>query len=164
MKILVISDTHIPRVADDLPAEIYKAIETSDMILHAGDFVEIELLQKLKSLRPTVAVYGNMDSTALRSTLNEKEVITAKDFRIGLIHGYGSPADLMATVKKEFRNVDAVVFGHSHAPTNIVNDGILFFNPGSPTDRIFAKSNTYGMLDVTDKNISGRIITINASR
>jgi len=63
-------------------------------------------------------------------------------------------------VKAEFANVDAIVFGHSHIAVNIVKDGVLFFNPGSPTDKIFSTANTYGILEVSDKKIEGMIFTI----
>ncbi|MCX5685958.1 MAG: metallophosphoesterase family protein [Candidatus Omnitrophica bacterium] len=160
MKILVLSDTHIPRSSHDLPGEVYDAIEGVDMILHAGDFVEKDVLDKLKGLRPTTAVYGNMDASLLHNILNQKEVIEVGGFKIGLIHGYGASADLIDTVKSEFKGVDAIVFGHSHASINIMKDGILFFNPGSPTDKVFANTNSYGILEVTDKKIEGKIITI----
>ena len=159
-RILVISDTHIPRVAIDLPDKIYKEIESVDMILHAGDFVENEVLDKLKTLKETKAVYGNMDSPNIRNALNPKEIIQVEKVRIGLIHGYGAPRDLIDTVKGEFTNVDAIVFGHSHSAVNMVKDGILFFNPGSPTDTIFATSNSYGMLEVEGNNIKGIIIDL----
>ena len=160
MKILVISDTHMPRSAQDLPEAIYKAIEDVDMIIHAGDFVEKDLYEKLGSLRPMKAVCGNMDSTELRRVLGNKEIFEAGKFKIGLIHGYGAPSNLLETVKSEFKGVDAIIFGHSHAPLNIVKDGILFLNPGSPTDKIFAKDNTYGIIEITDKTIEGKIVKI----
>lgn len=160
MKILVLSDTHIPRVANDLPKQIYDEIANVDMILHAGDFVEKELLDKLQALRETKAVYGNMDSVELRRLLKDKEVVQAQNVRIALIHGYGAPKDLIENLKREFTNVDAIVFGHSHAPLNTRQDGILFFNPGSPTDKIFASVNSYGILEVADKKIEGKIVKI----
>lgn len=160
MKILVLSDTHIPRVAHDLPQAVYDAVKDVDMIIHAGDFVEKEVLEKLRSLRPTTAVYGNMDSVKLRETLKPKEVIELPHCSIGLIHGYGASNSLIETVRKEFGRVNAIVFGHSHNPVNIVRDGILFFNPGSPTDTIFAESNTYGILEIKDGKIEGKIINI----
>jgi len=160
MRILVISDTHIPRSAHDLPEAIYKEIENVDMIVHAGDFVEKEVYDKLKSLRDLKAVCGNMDSGDLRRVLKDKEVFEVEGFKIGLIHGYGAPANLLDTVKGEFKNVDVIIFGHSHAALNIEKDGILFFNPGSPTDKIFAQSNTYGILETTPKKIEGKIVKI----
>lgn len=160
MKMLVISDTHIPRSAHDIPEAIYKEIENVDMIVHAGDIVEKDLLEKLQSLRPTKAVYGNMDSGALRHILKEKEIIEVGDVKIGLIHGYGAPANLLDTVAGEFKGADVIIFGHSHEAVNVEKNGVLFFNPGSPTDKIFAKSNSYGILEVTDKKIEGKIIRL----
>ncbi len=160
MKIMVLSDTHIPRVAHDLPAEIYNEIPNVDMILHAGDFVDREVYDKLSTLKKTCAVYGNMDAPDLRRLLKEKEIVQVGKFKIGLIHGYGAPRDLMNTIRNEFSGVHAIVFGHSHVPVNTVKDGILFFNPGSPTDVIFATSNSYGILDISDQKIEGRIVTL----
>ena len=158
MRILVMSDTHIPRAAADLPAKLYAEIKNVDMILHAGDFVEKELLDKLEVLRPTKGVYGNMDSAKIRSILNAKEVVEIKGLKIGLIHGYGPQADMIETVKKEFGRVNAVVFGHAHKVFNEIRNGILFFNPGSPTDTIFAPYRSYGILEITDGKIEGNIV------
>jgi len=160
VRILVLSDTHIPVAASDLPKEIYKAIEGVDMIFHAGDLMDAGVLEKLKSLKETRAVRGNMDSKELGMTLNTKEVIDIGKFRIGLIHGYGAPSEIMATVRREFDKVDVLVFGHSHAAMNVKKDGVLYFNPGSPTDKIFASKNSYGILEVTDKKVEGTIVEI----
>ena len=160
MRILVLSDTHLPRAAQDLPEQIYEEIKNADIIFHAGDFVEKEIYEKLKNLKEMKAVYGNMDSRELRDILNQKEVIQIGKFKVGLIHGYGPPSELIDTVKREFGALDAIVFGHAHSAINIVKDGILFFNPGSPTDKVFAAYNSYGILEVTDKRIEGRIIKL----
>ncbi|MFA5255194.1 MAG: metallophosphoesterase family protein [Candidatus Omnitrophota bacterium] len=160
MRILVLSDTHIPVAARDLPREIYKAIEGVDMIFHAGDFIDAGVFERLRSLKETKAVRGNMDSEELSSMLNTKETITIEKFKIGLIHGYGAPSEIMQTVRREFDRIDVLVFGHSHAAMNLKKDGVLYFNPGSPTDRIFASKNSYGILEVTDKKIEGTIVDI----
>ncbi|MCM8760644.1 MAG: metallophosphatase family protein [Candidatus Omnitrophica bacterium] len=160
MRILVLSDTHIPRVAEDLPAVIYKDIKSMDMLIHAGDFVDYDFFAKLKKLKKLYAVAGNMDCAELRRSLNSKEVISVGKFKIGLIHGYGAPRDIMETVRSEFGSVDAIVFGHSHVAVNITKEGVLFFNPGSPTDTIFTDTNSYGILEVTDKKIEGKILTL----
>ena len=160
VKILVLSDTHIPIAAQDLPEEIYKAIEDVDMIFHAGDLIDAGVLEKLKSLKETRAVCGNMDSKELCMALNTKEVINIGRFKIGLIHGYGAPSEIMPTVRREFDKIDVLVFGHSHAAMNVKKDGVLYFNPGSPTDKIFASKNSYGILEVTDKKAEGTIVEI----
>jgi len=43
---------------------------------------------------------------------------------------------------------------------NMKKDGVLYFNPGSPTDKIFASKNTYGILEITPKGIEGSIVDI----
>ncbi|MFH1190463.1 MAG: metallophosphoesterase [Candidatus Omnitrophota bacterium] len=161
MRIMVLSDTHIPRSAHALPEQLLEDIKSSDMVLHAGDFIDEEAYELIAKLKPEFhAVRGNMDSPGLRRRLKDKEIITVGKVKIGLIHGYGAPKDLIHTVRQEFRGVDAIVFGHSHAAVNITKDGILYFNPGSPTDTIFAKAKTYGILDVTDAGIEGKIVRL----
>ena len=160
MKIGVISDTHIPRAASDIPKKIYDEFRGVDLILHAGDFIELNVLDKLKELAPVKAVWGNMDERDVRSVLTDKKVVHIDNkFKIGLMHGHGAPAGLIEVVKKQFSNVDAIVFGHSHSPVNEVRDGILFFNPGSPTDKVFAPYNSFGILEVNE-SINGRIIRL----
>jgi len=160
MRILVIADTHIPRVASDMPQRIYEEIPGVDMVLHAGDIVEGEFLEKLKSLKETRAVCGNMDSLNLQHSLNAREIIQAGRFKIGLTHGHGGQRDIITNVGREFEDVDAIVFGHSHSPVNLVKDGVLFFNPGSPTDTIFTNTNSYGILEISEKKIEGKIVTL----
>jgi hypothetical protein len=160
MRILVLSDTHIPRVANDLPAAIYDEIKNVDMILHAGDFVDKNLYDKLSGLKPLKAVLGNMDSADLRGILNEKEILDVEKVRIGLIHGHGAPRELIDTVIGEFKNVDAIVFGHSHSALNTVKDGVLLFNPGSVTDNIFAAYNSYGILEISGNKVEGKIVKL----
>ncbi|MFA5145832.1 MAG: metallophosphoesterase family protein [Candidatus Omnitrophota bacterium] len=159
-RILVLADTHIPRSAHDLPHEIYDVLDDIDMIFHAGDFVEKEIYEKLAKLKPLKAVYGNMDSRQVTENLNQKEIVQVGRFRIGLIHGYGVPRDIIDTVRGEFRDVHAIVFGHSHEAINMTKEGILFFNPGSPTDKVFAAYNSYGILEVTDTKIEGKIVKL----
>lgn len=157
---MVLSDTHIPRIASDLPDRIYEDIAGVDMILHAGDFVEKELFDKLSALKPIKAVYGNMDPQNLRNRLSAKEVIEVGGMKIGLIHGYGAPRELAEMVRKEFTGVDAIIFGHSHSAMNEMRGGVLLFNPGSPTDKIFASSNSYGLLEINNGRIKGQIIKL----
>lgn len=161
MRIGVISDTHIPRMAKDVPKAVYNGFKDVDMILHAGDLSEIKFLEKLRKLKKTVAVSGNMDSKETAALLKPKEIIEAGGFRIGLIHGWGPPEGLPERILGEFigEKVDCIVFGHSHHPINEIKDGILLFNPGSPTDKIFTPYNSYGILEITDK-ITGEIVKL----
>ena len=159
MRIGVLSDTHIPRTADRIPKRVCDDLAKVDLILHAGDLTEKEVLDRLNNIAPTRAVLGNMDDNELKNLLPRKAIIEAGKFRIGLIHGFGPPFGLMDRVRKEFGKVDAIVFGHSHSPVNEVRNGVLFFNPGSPTDRIFARQSSYGILEINE-TIKGEIVRL----
>src|SRR3989338_384550 len=162
MKIGVISDTHIPDRAIEIPQKILEDFKNVDMIIHSGDLVELSVLDKLKSACKEVkAVWGNMDPNEVRKEIPEKEIIAVANYKIGVMHGYGNPANLIQIMSKEFKDsgVNIIVFGHSHSPLNNTKAGILFFNPGSPTDRIFSPYNSYGIIEINDK-IDARIVRL----
>ncbi|MFH1338684.1 MAG: metallophosphoesterase family protein [Candidatus Omnitrophota bacterium] len=162
MKIGVISDTHIPIQAKEIPANVLQSLKGIDMLIHAGDLVKLSVLETLKSICPNLkAVRGNMDASEVINTLPEKEIINAGKYRIGLTHGHGSPASLINTVSKMFENdkVDIIIFGHSHFPVNEKRGKVLYFNPGSLTDTIFAPFNSYGFIEINDE-IKAKIIRI----
>ena len=162
MKIGVISDTHIPIRADALPNKVVEALRKMDMILHAGDLVELSVLTTLNSICANVKIVcGNMDPLEVRSCLPQKEVFTVGNYRIGLTHGSGSPVSIIERVSDIFKNdkIDIIVFGHSHSPVNEKRKGILYFNPGSPTDTICSPFNSFGIIEINDE-IKARIVRI----
>lgn len=162
MKIGVVSDTHIPERAADLPKGLLESFKEVDMIIHAGDLVELSVLEKLRNACANVkAVYGNMDGYEVKQALAEKEIITIGNYKIGVIHGWGTPKKLMDTVHDAFKkdNVNVIVFGHSHSAVNEKKGDILFFNPGSPTDKIFSPYNSYGIIDINNK-IEAKLIRL----
>lgn len=159
-KIAVLSDTHIPVAAKELPKTVYDGIAGVDMILHAGDILDMQVLDKLSKIAPVRAVCGNMDNDSACSKLPRKDIIKIGDCSIGLIHGWGPPSGLIDLVGRQFKNVDVIVFGHSHSPLIEKRGGILFFNPGSPTDKVFAPYNSYGILTIDGKIITPQIIKI----
>ena len=163
MKIGVISDTHIPDRADEIPKQILEEFKHVSLILHAGDLIELKVLEKLKMICSEVrAVWGNMDPQIVRNILPEKEIVKIDNKKIGLIHGWGHPNKLIDLVTKQFamEKVDVIVFGHSHYPVNETRSGILYFNPGSVTDKIFAPFNSYGILEIINDKIEGKIIRL----
>lgn len=161
MRIGVISDTHIPETTNEIPSQIYGHFKGVDLILHAGDLVDLRVLDELRKLAPVRAVCGNMDPPKIKECLPKMDVIEVGKFKLGLTHGSGLPIGLRRRVGKVFRNekVDVIVFGHSHSPVNVVERGILFFNPGSPTDEIFAPYRSCGILEI-DSEVRGRIIRL----
>lgn len=154
MKIGVISDSHIPFRAKNLPKFIWEAFVDVDLILHAGDIMDQKVLIDLETIAPVEAVKGNMDMEELGGhfKLPKKKIITVGEKKIGLVHGDGSSGTTLERAQKAFAadQVDCVVFGHSHQPFNEVVDGVLMFNPGSCTDPRREPRPSCGILHVSD--------------
>lgn len=161
MKILVISDTHIPHRARELPEILRKEVEGADMVIHAGDFTSYDFYLELMAYNSNLhAVYGNMDDPDLFRTLPEKKILTVENVKIGIIHGFGAPLGLEKRVMERFKDeeVDIIVFGHSHRPLLKKEGEILLLNPGSPTDTIFTKRRSYAILTIEKGEVEGNII------
>jgi hypothetical protein len=161
MKIVVISDTHQEGLAN-LPDQLIKAIKESDMVIHAGDFVDSKVLDTLKSISKEVkAVCGNMDGEELRKLLPVKEIFKVGKYKIGIMHGSGAPSNLVEVLTQAFKNdhPDLIIFGHSHQAFNEKIGNTIYFNPGSPVDKIFAKYNSYGAIEI-DGKIETKIIRL----
>ena len=135
MRIAVLADTHVNRL-EHLPKKLIDALSTVDLIIHAGDFTDVQLLEELKQLREVKAVHGNMDSRELKTVLPVKEIIEIGNKRIGITHGSGGPWGIEERVRKMFESdrIDIIIYGHSHRSQNKVINDILFFNPGKATD------------------------------
>ena len=150
-RIGVISDTHIPACSPSLPRPLLDGLKTVDLILHAGDFLTLDILKELEKIAPVYAVSGNMDDYQIKRTLPVKREIKISHFKIGIIHGYGKSSDLHLRMRKEFEDADVIIFGHSHKPFKKIINGVLMFNPGSPTDKIFTDTNSFGILEFNKK-------------
>jgi putative phosphoesterase len=151
MRIAVLADTHINKL-EYLPKKIIDALSTVDLIIHAGDFTDVQLLKELTQLKEVKAVHGNMDSGELKAALPVKEIVETENKRIGVTHGSGAPWGIEERVRKMFESdrIDIIVYGHSHRPQNKVINDILFFNPGKAAD-------SFGILTI-DAEAEGEII------
>jgi uncharacterized protein len=156
MLVAVISDTHMPRGARRLPEPFVERIRAADLLLHAGDFMAVEVLRELEALGPPLAgVYGNVDSAELRRLLPAERVVQVEEARIALVHDAGSSAGRLERMRRRFGDeAEAVVFGHSHLPLHErADDGFQIFNPGSPTERRRAPDHTMGIAEVNGREI-----------
>ena len=153
----VISDTHIPARASFLPEVLRENFSDVDLILHAGDLVEEQVLSSLEKLAPVEAVAGNMDPACLQERLGNSKVLEYQGFRIGLIHGRGGPERTINYALNFFSSVDCVVFGHTHQPYCRRHGELLLFNPGSPTDKRHQARYSLGLLRL-EEEIEGEII------
>ncbi len=133
----------------------------ADAILHAGDFMRIEVLRDLQALGPPVhAVFGNVDDGLLRATLPERLVVPLGGARIGMVHVGGARTGRLERLRRMFPDADAVVFGHSHMPEHETRDGFQIFNPGSPTERRRAPAKTMGMATIDEAGVAFELVTV----
>jgi uncharacterized protein len=160
MKIGVISDTHLKSPNALLRNIVKDFFADTDMILHAGDVVSIEVLEAFQGHK-LVAVAGNTDGAEIRERFPEKQVLELGGFRIGLIHGWGPPFGLAKRAATCFDDIHCLVFGHSHWACNRRNrEGILLFNPGSFSSSLFSVwRRSIGILTL-DKGISAEIVRL----
>jgi len=137
VRLLLIADTHIPKRARDLPAQVWDEVAKADVVIHAGDWVEPDLLDKLEARAARlIACWGNNDGSALRQRLPERADATLAGVRLTVVHETGAAAGREARMSRLYPDSDVLVFGHSHIPWDTTTDtGLRLLNPGSPTDR-----------------------------
>ena len=146
MQIAIISDTHLPRGSRRLPAACLERLRAADLVIHAGDFSRVEVLEELRALNRVVAVHGNVDEDRVRAALPESALVNAERCRIAVIHDAGPASGRLDRLRGRFPEADAVIFGHSHIPLHErARDGFQIFNPGSPTDRRGQPHHTMGI-------------------
>src|SRR4051812_18005367 len=126
----------------------------ADLILHAGDFSEPEVLDELEALGPRVAaVHGNVDSEELKRRLPEARLVEIAGAKLAMVHDAGPARGRIERMRARFPEADAVVFGHSHIPLHEQRDGFQIFNPGSPTDKRRQPHYTMGLARVVDARV-----------
>jgi uncharacterized protein len=150
VKIGVLSDTHLVSVTKELRNFLGETLGPVDALIHAGDMTGLEVHDYLSAWE-LWAVRGNMDDLALQHLLPEKRVIEIEGVRIGVIHGRGAPDVLEEVVVREFKDVDLIVFGHSHIPFMGKRGNMTLFNPGSfrPT---YSARGSAGLIEIGPEN------------
>jgi putative phosphoesterase len=136
MRAVVLSDTHVPRRARDLPPDLWAAIDAADVVIHAGDWMAASLVSAIAERARLVGVYGNNDGPDVRAVLPEVARVTLDGVRVAVVHETGAATGRERRMDKAFPDTDLLVFGHSHVPwATVTPGGLRLLNPGSPTDR-----------------------------
>ena len=158
-KIGVISDTHIPTRAKQLPVAVFSHFKGVDLIIHCGDIVEQNVLVELAAIAPVYAVKGNMDSHDIKEP-SELIIEINKKFTLCVSHGTGSPFDTKERLSKKFRAYKPymIIHGHTHLPEISAYSDIKIFNPGSCTNG--HDYNSIGILDIKPDLIDCKIIPL----
>ena len=160
MLIGLISDTHIPDRAKEIPENVYSTFKNVDLILHTGDLTSLNVIEELENIAPVIAIQWNMDRVN-GINLPTAKVLEAEGLRIGIVHGEVYPrADTqqLLYLAREL-NVDILVSGHSHQPKIEQTEGILLLNPGSPVVPRFA-DRTVMLLEINNKEVDVEIVKI----
>jgi putative phosphoesterase len=163
MLIAVLSDTHMPRGGRRLPGACVERIAAADLLLHAGDFVTLEVLDELQAIGPpVVGVHGNVDAADLRRMLPAERLVEVGEARIALVHDAGPRAGRLGRMRRRFgEQAGAVVFGHSHLPLHEKgDDGFQIFNPGSPTERRRSPTHTMGLARVEEGSVGFELVVL----
>lgn len=151
MKVAVLSDTHAPRYWKACPAEVARRLDGADLILHAGDVCTAGVLEELAAYAPVHAVMGNNDGPDVAAWgARETLELDVGGLRVGMVHDSGPATGRVRRLRTRFPGCDLVVFGHSHIPMDIAEDGFRILNPGSPTDRRRQPHGTLAVLRVSE--------------
>jgi len=132
VRIALVSDSHVPTRASAIPGRIYEICANCDLLIHAGDLVDLDTLHDLERLVPVKAVLGNMDDISLTGILPRRLDIELEGFRVCVAHGSGAPLGLDERVLAHFRGEpDVLVYGHSHTWDEHKRGPTLVINPGA---------------------------------
>ncbi|HVM39925.1 MAG TPA: metallophosphoesterase family protein [Acidimicrobiia bacterium] len=161
VRAVVLSDTHIRTGGRRrLPGPVVEALADADVVLHAGDVLDADVLDALAESAPVHAVLGNNDD-GLVGRLPERLEVTLAGVKVGMVHDSGSAKGREARMRRWFPDADVVVFGHSHIPWDAPGeDGQWLFNPGSPTDRRPQPNHTFGLLEFEEGQLVDHRIVV----
>ncbi|HEX3907357.1 MAG TPA: metallophosphoesterase [Mycobacteriales bacterium] len=152
MRLLILADTHVPTRARDLPDQVWHAVDDADLVVHAGDWVDVSLLDALtERASRLLGCWGNNDGPPLRARLPEVGYVDLDGLRLGVVHETGPATGRDRRCSTRYPDLDVLVFGHSHIPWDTTTDtGLRLLNPGSPTDRRRQPAATYLTAEVRD--------------
>ena len=128
MKIGVISDTH-----GSINPAAFDFFNDVDLIFHAGDIGNSDIITELEAFAPVTAVLGNTDGFSFAERYTEREIIFINGKKIYLTHAVINGNRQIPSVIRDIENnaPDIVIFGHTHRQHAYERSGIFFFNPGS---------------------------------
>ena len=146
----IISDTH-----GRLPQSVAKVFQKADLIIHAGDIGEPEIIAALTKIAPTTAVRGNMDMGSWTNQLRKHETITIADKRVHVIHEFH---DL--DLKADANPYHAVIYGHTHRPQVDKRQEVLYVNPGSAVQPRYGYPPSVALLEINEDVVAARLVDL----
>lgn len=155
LKVGIISDTHISKDIDELIDKLDTCFKEAELIIHAGDYINVDVIEALKNYNNFIGVWGNVDDSHVRAKLKEKEITEIEGYKIGIFHGHGKDSTTLDRAYNEFigDKIDIIIFGHSHQPLVKTKNGVLMLNPGSLLNKRRERWFSYIMLDLRPDSI-----------
>jgi uncharacterized protein len=150
MKVGIISDTH-----GLLRPEAENALSGVDVIVHAGDVGQPEVLGELKKIAPVFAVRGNVDRGDWAAGLALTTVMELDDASFFVLHNLRE-----LDLKPEAAKFDFVISGHTHQAEQSEKHGVIYLNPGSAGPRRFHLPVTLALLDLTKKPWRAKVVEL----
>ncbi len=161
MRIVVLSDTHIPDFAKTLPQGLFPHLRKADLILHAGDVTSRTVLDELAGYAKVHVAIGNNDGDEVAAWGAPLEVVVdVEGTQVAMLHDAGRRDGRERRLRRRFPEAELIVFGHSHIPIDAEVDGVRFFNPGSPTWKRRQPLPSFGIVDVGGRKLRTRIVEL----
>jgi putative phosphoesterase len=146
----IISDTH-----GRLSHFVAKAFDGVDLIIHAGDIGEPNILKALEKIAPTIAVRGNMDLGQWAQQLPSDKAIKISQISLHVVHDA-----YRLKLKSSEGEPDVVISGHTHLPLQEENQGVLYINPGSAGYPKYGQPATVALLQIKGESLQARIVEL----
>jgi len=146
----VISDTH-----GLLRPQALAALRGSDLIIHAGDVGNDEVIARLSDIAPTFAIRGNVDKGAWAASLPPTEIVEVGELQVYVLHDIGE-----LDLDPPTAGFAAVVFGHSHKPSIETREGVLYLNPGAAGPRRFNLPVSLARVVVSGRELRPEIVEL----
>lgn len=155
-RLALVSDTHVPSRAAEVPAWVREEMAAADRVVHAGDFDSPEAYEAIRDLAPDLAtVRGNMDPVDLG--LDEVATLSVEGVKFVVVHGTGSIEGyedrVLGVVRDRADGPTVGVSGHTHEVHDLDRGDVRLLNPGSATGAAPAERETMMVAEVDDGEV-----------
>jgi putative phosphoesterase len=160
LQIGLLSDTHLTGNSAQFRRLVESAFSSCETIIHAGDLTDQAILDAFGT-RTVYAVHGNMCSRQTKQALPESRVVRIHGHQIAICHGTGLRSTIEDRLFERFSEMDCVVYGHTHQPTNHYVGTTLFVNPGSfQSTGPYGHPGSYGILFLDQDRVRARVCSL----
>lgn len=153
------SDLHVIGVISDthglIRPEALLALQGAELIIHAGDIGKPEVIDALRGIAPVVAIKGNNDTGMWAKRFPDTTSVKTDDTKLFIIHNIKQLGS-----DPRAGGYQVVISGHSHKPSVLNRDGVLFVNPGSAGPRRFKLPIAVGKLFIRKRQVHAKIIEL----